>query len=79
VSAFVQTIVDRFFETGLTGENRRVVEASAEQLADGDWDAAASVLRDRFESVCETQHPELGSDPHPAACHLYEQDDGGSS
>ncbi|MEF8974115.1 MAG: ABC transporter ATP-binding protein, partial [Haloarcula sp.] len=76
MSAFKQTMLDRFFETSLTGANRRVVEESIEHLADDDWDAAASVLRDRFESVCETQHPELGSDPHPAACHLYDREDG---
>ncbi|EMA20157.1 dipeptide ABC transporter ATP-binding protein [Haloarcula argentinensis] len=79
MAAFKQTMFDRFFETSLTGENRRVVETSIEHLADEDWDAAASVLRDRFESVCETQHPELQPDSHPAACHLYEQEDGDSN
>jgi len=77
MSAFVQTMLDRFFETNLTGANRRVVEESIGHLADDDWDAAASVLRDRFESVCETQHPELGSGSHPAACHLYDREDEG--
>ncbi|MFU1779810.1 dipeptide ABC transporter ATP-binding protein [Haloarcula japonica] len=79
MAAFKQTMFDRFFETSLTGENRRVVETSIEHLADEDWDAAASVLRDRFESVCETQHPELQPGSHPAACHLYEQEDGNSN
>ncbi|NHN63303.1 dipeptide ABC transporter ATP-binding protein [Haloarcula sp. JP-Z28] len=79
MSAFKQTMFDRFFETDLAGENRRVVETSIEHLADEDWDAAASVLQDRFESVCETQHPELQPDSHPAACHLYDQNDSDST
>ncbi|MCJ0619989.1 ABC transporter ATP-binding protein [Haloarcula hispanica] len=79
MTAFKQTMFDRFFETSLTGENRRVVETSIEHLADEDWDAAASALRDRFESVCETQHPELQPDSHPAACHLYEQEEESSN
>jgi peptide/nickel transport system ATP-binding protein len=73
MSAFVQTVLDRFFETNLAGTNHRVIRESVEHLAHGDWDAAASVLRDRFESVCETRHPELQSDPHQAACHLHDQ------
>jgi len=73
VSAFVDAMFDRFFETKPTGENRRVIEESFERLAASDWEGAAEILRDRFESVCERRHPELQSSPHPAACHLYEQ------
>ncbi|EJN58399.1 ABC transporter ATP-binding protein [Halogranum rubrum] len=64
----------RFFDTGLTGENRAVVDDALAALVDEDWEAAESRLRDRFESVCERKNPALGENPHPAACHLYEQD-----
>ncbi|WP_049997761.1 ABC transporter ATP-binding protein [Halococcus sediminicola] len=57
----------------LDGKSRTVIEASFEHVAAGEWDEAASVLRERFESVCERQRPALQEEAHPAACHLYDQ------
>jgi peptide/nickel transport system ATP-binding protein len=73
LAAFKQVLFDELFDRSLSGRNRAVVENSFERLADDDWDSAATVLRNRFESVCERSHPELQDHPHPAACHLYEQ------
>ncbi|WP_123536285.1 dipeptide ABC transporter ATP-binding protein [Halosimplex salinum] len=75
LSAFVETAFAELFDTRLDGRNRTVVRKSLEHLAVEEWDAAELVLRDRFESVCERRHPVLQDDPHPAACHLYEQPD----
>ena len=72
VESFKRTLHDELFEESLAGQNRAVVDASFERLADGDWEGAAAVLRERFESVCETRHPELQEAAHPAACHLFD-------
>ncbi|USZ69506.1 ABC transporter ATP-binding protein [Halorussus salilacus] len=71
--AFEAVLWDRLFEVEPTGEPREVVSESFDHLAEGDWEAAESLLRERFESVCETTNPVLGDDAHPAACHLYDQ------
>jgi peptide/nickel transport system ATP-binding protein len=75
-AAVVATCWEMFFDREPTGANRETVRESFEALAGEDWDRAASVLRERFESVCETVEPALGDGTHPAACHLFE-DDGG--
>ncbi|RJS98848.1 ABC transporter ATP-binding protein [Halococcus sp. IIIV-5B] len=56
---------------GLDAESRSVVEASFERVADGDFEGASELLRERFESVCERERPTLGEGAHPAACHLH--------
>ena len=61
------------FENDIGGENRAVVTETLGHLLDGERDEAVSMLRDRFESVCERQRPVLQAGPHPAACHLYDQ------
>jgi peptide/nickel transport system ATP-binding protein len=65
------------FEHGdeLDGESKSVIETSFEHVAQGEFETAASVLRERFESVCERERPVLQSEAHPAACHLYDQPD----
>jgi peptide/nickel transport system ATP-binding protein len=67
-----------FFDHGdaLDGESRAVIETSFERVANDDWEAAAEMLRERFESVCERQPPVLQDEAHPAACHLYDQPGG---
>jgi len=72
-SAFVAVCWDTYFETSPAGANRETVREAFEALADEDWEAAGAVLRERFESVCETVDPVLGEGSHPAACHLFEQ------
>ncbi|ACV46355.1 MULTISPECIES: ABC transporter ATP-binding protein [Halomicrobium] len=74
-SAFKSALFEDLFEHPPTGRNREVVAESFEHLATEDWDGAETVLRDRFESVCERSHPELGDRAHPAACHLVENGD----
>lgn len=66
-------IVDTIFDHQLSGENRVTIEWSIELISDGKWDEAIDVLRQRFGSVCEHQDPVLQKEPHPAACHLYNQ------
>ena len=63
----------KLFSTEPTGEPRAVVEESFGHLADGDWEAAETLLREQFESVCERKRPVLQQEAHPAACHLYDQ------
>jgi peptide/nickel transport system ATP-binding protein len=73
--AFGDELFDRLFDAELDGENRNLVVRSFDHLARDDWEGAAAVLRERFESVCERNHPELQDVAHPSACHLYEQPD----
>ena len=75
LEAFREVLFDRLFDVDLTGENRDVVVQSFDRLAEDDWAGAAAVLRERFESVCERNHPVLQEETHPAACHLYPQPD----
>jgi peptide/nickel transport system ATP-binding protein len=71
-SDVADAIYAEFFDHGLTGENRQVVEAAIDDVVAGEFERAADRLRERFESVCERRDPELGADTHPAACHLYD-------
>ncbi|WP_303657476.1 dipeptide ABC transporter ATP-binding protein [Halomarina pelagica] len=65
-------LADALFEHDLTGENRATVERALARVAAEDWEAAESLLRERFASVCERRSPTLQDAPHPAACHLYD-------
>ena len=72
-------VVARLFDHDLRGENRATVERAVDELLAGDRTGAVETLRDRFESVCERERPVLQDDPHPSACHLYDQPtDGGA-
>jgi peptide/nickel transport system ATP-binding protein len=71
--ALVAHVRGEFFDHEPSGENATVVEESLEALAEGDREQAIAMLRDRFESVCESVQPDLQDTAHPAACHLYEQ------
>jgi peptide/nickel transport system ATP-binding protein len=70
-----QALWDSVFEQddGLDSESRAVIETSFERVAAEEWEAAAEILRERFESVCERQQPVLQDEAHPSACHLYDQ------
>lgn len=71
---FVRAQTDRLFESRLPpAEDERISRALA-QLPDGNWDTAEQLLRERYASVCELEHPALQNEHHPAACHLL--DDG---
>jgi peptide/nickel transport system ATP-binding protein len=69
-----------FFPEGRPdGEAGSYVDEAAARLADGDWDAAATILDERFaeRSVCAREVPdyyvetEHGTSEHYAACHLH--------
>jgi peptide/nickel transport system ATP-binding protein len=72
LTPFERALDETFFSEDL-GEARPTVEKSYELLAEDDWDEAERLLREEFESICERQDPVLQDDPHPAACHLFEQ------
>ncbi|UPM44110.1 ATP-binding cassette domain-containing protein [Halocatena salina] len=73
--ASAQQLVDLIFDENLTGENRMTIAWAIDLIDDGKWREAQDVLRQRFESVCERTPPVLQKEPHPAACHLYNQPD----
>ena len=71
-----ESVSDRLFEQSLDvelpQEETTVVRDALEFLEDGDWERAAETLRERYESVCETDHPT----GERAACHRLD-DEGG--
>jgi oligopeptide/dipeptide ABC transporter ATP-binding protein len=73
LESFKSVCWDRFFDVEVAGESREVVDHAIDALADDEWERAAELLSERFESVCETVDPVLGTGTHPAACHLYDQ------
>ncbi|WP_135823283.1 ABC transporter ATP-binding protein [Halorussus ruber] len=73
--AFEQVLWDLFFDVEPEGRPREIVSESFDLLAEDDWDGAASLLREHFESVCERKSPVLQDEAHPSACHLYDQPD----
>jgi peptide/nickel transport system ATP-binding protein len=73
--AVVAELWSRLFDTEPTGRNRKVVAEALSLLAAEEWDDAAEVLGERFESVCERRDPVLQDVVHPSACHRYDQPD----
>jgi len=73
-AAFVDALWEREFDERPTGEVQSVVERAFDALATEDWEAAAEVLEETFESPCETTEPLLGEGEQPVACHLYDDD-----
>ncbi len=69
---FPDRLADRLLDTPLSEPHRSRVEEALSHLADEEWDAAETVLREQYESVCETTTPQLQAQRHPAACHLYD-------
>ncbi|WP_144060784.1 ABC transporter ATP-binding protein [Salinarchaeum sp. Harcht-Bsk1] len=74
VDAFVDRLETRLVDVDLSAPHDRTVREAFRELCYGDWDEAAAVLADDYESICETVTPVLqdGAD-HPVACHLYDQ------
>jgi peptide/nickel transport system ATP-binding protein len=75
VDAFTDVLWRELFDepSAVTGRSRELVQEAFEHLAEDEWAVARATLADRFESVCESVDPVLQDDPHPSACHLYEQ------
>ena len=68
VETFVDELFAELFSHELDAADEDVVRASIEALANEDVEAAETLLRDRYESVCEAVNPELTDDTHPSAC-----------
>ncbi|WP_135533974.1 ABC transporter ATP-binding protein [Halostella pelagica] len=69
--ATVPELRARLFDGQLPANVRDVIDESLRLVVDREWEQAADLLRENFESVCEHEDPKLGDDDHPAACHLY--------
>ena len=70
--AIKQQLESQFLDTGLPSVHGNRVSEALEQLVQDDWEAAATALREHYESVCERTTPELPdrAGAHAAACHL---------
>ncbi|MCU4752795.1 ABC transporter ATP-binding protein [Halobacteria archaeon AArc-curdl1] len=73
IDEFVEDIKAAVLETALPPREEAVIDEALAHLATEDWDGAAEILKDRYESLCERESPSLGEGPHPAACHLYNE------
>ncbi|MHC3437031.1 ABC transporter ATP-binding protein [Natrialbaceae archaeon A-gly3] len=67
----VRDLEDRLLEVDLLGRHEATVEEALAELSAENWERAAAILREEYESVCERVNPELGESVHPAACHLH--------
>lgn len=72
-AALIERLFDRLFDTPLPPEERTHIQEAFEHLVADQWADAATLLADRYESVCETVPPALPDQSHPVACHLHEQ------
>jgi peptide/nickel transport system ATP-binding protein len=63
-------VADHVLDTELPSEHASYVREAMLSVVEGEWDAAAAHLRERYESVCETDHPT----GERATCHLLEDD-----
>ncbi|WP_232700323.1 dipeptide ABC transporter ATP-binding protein [Halobacterium wangiae] len=70
--AFVRELWNREFSTDPSGEVRDVVDHAFDALATEDWDEAADVLAETFESPCEREEPPLEGDEQTVACYLFD-------
>jgi peptide/nickel transport system ATP-binding protein len=72
--AFVDRLEERLVDVDLSPPHDRRVREAFRELVDDDWGAAATGLREHYESVCELVSPALDHDRHhPVACHRYDQ------
>jgi len=72
--AVVERLADRLVETDLRRREEDALREAFHAVVDDEWDEAAAMLADRYESVCERQSPVLQDGwEHPAACHLLDQ------
>ncbi len=61
-------LYDRLVDVELPERERRRVQEGLQAVAAGEWDRATEHLRERYESVCETDHP-----TGQVSCHLFEE------
>ena len=71
--ALAEELRDRLLDVALPSAHQSFVDEALELVVAEEFEQAAELLRERYESVCERQNPVLQEMAHPAACHLYEQ------
>jgi peptide/nickel transport system ATP-binding protein len=59
-------LADRLLDVELPTDHSSYVREALSHVADEEWDRAEQLLRERYESICETEHP-TGT---RATCHL---------
>ena len=69
----VEVLYERFFEQPLSGADDTTVRDALGLVIDDEWEAAATRLRERYESLCEREEPSLDGTTHTAACHLRQE------
>jgi peptide/nickel transport system ATP-binding protein len=74
---FVAELRDHELDAELNGVHRERVDEAIEYLADEEFEAAGDLLREHYESVCETREPTLGDGANPKSCHLFDADEAG--
>ncbi|WP_200530216.1 ABC transporter ATP-binding protein [Halorubrum sp. LN27] len=74
-AAFVDSLYAEAFDEDLPDDDEGTVREAIRALADGDREAAAATLRERYRSPCEAVDPALPAGEHPSACLLNEQPD----
>jgi peptide/nickel transport system ATP-binding protein len=74
---FIDELRDHELDTEPDGVHRQRVDEAIEYLADEEFEAAGDLLREHYESVCETQEPTLGDGANPKSCHLFDADEVG--
>ena len=74
-TAFADSLYVEAFDTDLPDADEATVREALRALAEGDREAAAATLRERYRSPCEAVEPALPAGDHPAACLLHEQPD----
>jgi peptide/nickel transport system ATP-binding protein len=74
LAATVGFLLERRFETELSGAHRERVSTALEHVAREEWAEASDLLAEQYESVCERVEPELQPEAtNPKSCHLYDQ------
>ena len=65
-AALAERLYERLVDADLPARERQAVQQALEAVAAGNWERAEADLRERYESVCETDHP-----TGEVSCHLY--------
>lgn len=71
-ASFAETLKAKLFTETFDGRDAEVLDRSFEALENDNPEEAIAVLRNRYESICETVSPDIGNTDHAAACHLLD-------
>jgi hypothetical protein len=74
---FVTELREHELDAEPEGIHRERVDEAIEHLAVDDFEAAGDLLREYYESVCESREPSLGGGENPKSCHLFDEGDTG--